>query len=114
LGSGNNRWRSFEEAREYVRGLGLKNHAEWREWAKSGERPADIPARGGGRRTLHTRRRIILSFKARRSLCTDPTPPTYCVAYQAYWEVNQPFAPVLALSEHVVIKVAKSTPTRTR
>ena len=38
-----NRWRSFEEAREYVRGLGLKNSGEWPEWCKSRQRPADIP-----------------------------------------------------------------------
>ena len=36
-------WRPFEEAREFVRGLGFKNLRTWHEWAKSGERPADIP-----------------------------------------------------------------------
>ena len=35
-------WRSFEEARSYVRSLGLKTEKEWREWRKSGLRPHDI------------------------------------------------------------------------
>jgi hypothetical protein len=43
LGKSTNRWRSFEEAREYVRGLRLKSVAEWQEWCKSGQRPVDIP-----------------------------------------------------------------------
>jgi hypothetical protein len=37
-------WRPFEEAREYARGLGLKNWHEWQAWAKSGKRPKDIPS----------------------------------------------------------------------
>ena len=37
-------WRSFEEARDYARSLGLKSAKEWREWSKSGERPPDIPS----------------------------------------------------------------------
>ena len=38
-------WRSFEEARDYARTLGLKSSREWREWSsKSGERPPDIPS----------------------------------------------------------------------
>ena len=37
-------WRSFEEARDYVRGLGLKSKEEWWEWIKSGQRPSDIPS----------------------------------------------------------------------
>jgi superfamily II DNA or RNA helicase len=36
-------WLPFEEAREYVRGLGLKNDAEWRESSKSSTRPNNIP-----------------------------------------------------------------------
>ena len=44
MGSGNNRWRSFEEAREYVRGLGLKSRAEWQAYCKSGDKPDDIPS----------------------------------------------------------------------
>jgi hypothetical protein len=36
-------WRPFEEAREYVRGLGLKSGAQWNAYCKSGERPSDIP-----------------------------------------------------------------------
>jgi hypothetical protein len=37
-------WRPFEEAREFVRGLGLKSKMEWRAYAKSEEKPGDIPA----------------------------------------------------------------------
>ncbi len=37
-------YRPFEEAREFVHSLGLQNSANWREWAKSSERPNDIPA----------------------------------------------------------------------
>ena len=35
---------SFEEARDYVRTLGLKSQNEWWEWTKSGKRPPDIPS----------------------------------------------------------------------
>ena len=41
--------RSFTEARDFVRRLGLKSKKEWREWIKSGQRPSDIysnPDRG--------------------------------------------------------------------
>jgi len=37
-------WRDFEEAREFARGLGLRGVEEWRAWAKTGEKPKDIPA----------------------------------------------------------------------
>jgi hypothetical protein len=37
-------WRDFEEAREYVRGLGLQSETEWRKYLKSGDKPRDIPA----------------------------------------------------------------------
>jgi hypothetical protein len=37
-------WRKFEEAREFVRSLGLASVDEWREYSRSGERPDDIPA----------------------------------------------------------------------
>ena len=37
-------WRSFEEARRFVWGLGLKSVREWKKWRKSGERPHDIPS----------------------------------------------------------------------
>ena len=36
-------FRSFEDARAYMRTLGLKSEKEWREWSSSGERPHDIP-----------------------------------------------------------------------
>jgi hypothetical protein len=35
---------SFEEARTYVHGLGLKSFTEWVAWCKSGGRPANIPS----------------------------------------------------------------------
>jgi superfamily II DNA or RNA helicase len=37
-------YRSFEKARMFARSLGLKSGEEWREYAKSGKKPADIPA----------------------------------------------------------------------
>src|SRR5205807_1060740 len=36
-------WRPFEEAREYVRGLGLKNRAEYKKWCQSWCWHGDIP-----------------------------------------------------------------------
>ena len=36
-------YRSFEEARHFVRGLGLKTKAEWEAYCKSGKKPADVP-----------------------------------------------------------------------
>jgi len=37
-------WRSFKEARKFVRTLGLKNEkGDWRKYSKSGKRPDDIP-----------------------------------------------------------------------
>jgi hypothetical protein len=35
--------RSFTEAREFVHKLGLKNQNEWKEYAKSKDKPTDIP-----------------------------------------------------------------------
>jgi superfamily II DNA or RNA helicase len=37
-------YRTFDEAHSFVQGLGLKNQADWRKWAKSAERPSDIPS----------------------------------------------------------------------
>ena len=37
-------WRSFEEARAYVRTLGLKNTGEWQAYCHSRKKPSDIPA----------------------------------------------------------------------
>src|SRR5262245_28415912 len=36
-------WRSFEEARAFVRGVGLKSHVDWVEYCKSDKKPNDIP-----------------------------------------------------------------------
>jgi hypothetical protein len=36
-------FRSFEDARKFARGLGLKRQDEWFEYCKSGNRPKDIP-----------------------------------------------------------------------
>ena len=42
------KWRSFEEAREYARSLGLQSHCEWMnfidgQYIKLGRKPFDIP-----------------------------------------------------------------------
>jgi hypothetical protein len=37
-------YRSFKDARTFVRHLGLKSGSEWFEYCKSGKKPADIPA----------------------------------------------------------------------
>ena len=37
-------FRTFQDARTYVRTLGLKSKEEWNAWSKSGERPHDIPS----------------------------------------------------------------------
>jgi hypothetical protein len=36
-------WRTFEDARAFVRKFGLRNYDEWREYAKPGDKPHDIP-----------------------------------------------------------------------
>ena len=41
---GSERWCSFVEAREFARSLGLKGHTDWRKWASSDKRPANIPS----------------------------------------------------------------------
>jgi hypothetical protein len=48
LGTGASRhriggWRSFEEARTYVRKLGLESTADWKTYCRSGKKPDDIP-----------------------------------------------------------------------
>jgi len=43
IASQNYKYRSFEEARTFVRSLGLKNNQEWRAWTKSDAQPRDIP-----------------------------------------------------------------------
>jgi superfamily II DNA or RNA helicase len=37
-------FRSFEDARNYIRSLKLTGYENWREYSKSGKRPADIPS----------------------------------------------------------------------
>ena len=44
IASINMQYRSFEDAREFVRKLKLKNIQEWKEYTKSGKKPDDIPA----------------------------------------------------------------------
>lgn len=39
------KYRSFEEAREFVHSLGLNNQKEWQKYSKSEERPNDIPGK---------------------------------------------------------------------
>jgi len=38
-----NQWKSFEEARKFVRDLKLKNQNEWREYCRTKKRPDNIP-----------------------------------------------------------------------
>jgi hypothetical protein len=38
-------YQPFENARAFVRRLGLKSEEEWRAYKKSGNKPADIPAK---------------------------------------------------------------------
>jgi superfamily II DNA or RNA helicase len=47
LGAGKRigRWRDFEEARAFVRSLGLKQWGEWKAYCKSEEKPDDIPTK---------------------------------------------------------------------
>ena len=40
----NKQYRSFKEAREFVRKLGLQSQREWYEYVKSGDKPNEIPA----------------------------------------------------------------------
>ena len=50
LGTGNIRFkkfRSFGDARKFVRLLELKNTREWEEYSKSGDKPSDIPSNPG-------------------------------------------------------------------
>ncbi len=44
-GEQGSQFRNFILAREFVRSLNLKSAAEWREYNRSGKRPADIPAK---------------------------------------------------------------------
>jgi superfamily II DNA or RNA helicase len=37
-------YRSFEQAREFVRSLGLTSYIKWKEYRKSGKKPKDIPS----------------------------------------------------------------------
>ena len=36
-------WRSYEDAKKFVRSLDLKNENQWRVYCKSGKKPTDIP-----------------------------------------------------------------------
>jgi hypothetical protein len=47
LGTGRGKvdWRNFEDARTFVHSLGFKSESEWRKYCRSGQRPADIPAK---------------------------------------------------------------------
>ena len=40
----NRAYRSYNDAREFVQKLGLKNYREWKEYCKSGKKPNDIPS----------------------------------------------------------------------
>ena len=38
-------YKPFEQARDFVRKLGLETYGEWREYCKSKEKPSDIPSK---------------------------------------------------------------------
>ena len=38
------KYRSFKEARKFARSLKLITHEDWKKYAKSGKKPANIPA----------------------------------------------------------------------
>ncbi|PZS09879.1 MAG: hypothetical protein DLM70_01105 [Chloroflexi bacterium] len=76
-------YRPFEQARAVARGLGLGSSGQWREWAKSGSRPSNIPSNPNesykhegwqdwgdwlGTRTVAKRGRIYRSFQEARAL----------------------------------------------
>ena len=44
IASFNRKYRSFNEARKFIRSLKLKNYEEWVIYCKSGKKPEDIPA----------------------------------------------------------------------
>ncbi|MDE1812685.1 MAG: DEAD/DEAH box helicase family protein [Thaumarchaeota archaeon] len=44
IGNTKRKYKSFQESREFIRKLNLKSGSEWKEWAKSGKRPLDIPS----------------------------------------------------------------------
>ncbi len=48
IASYNRTYLAFEEARVLVHSLGLKNQTEWKTWAKSEDKPDDIPANPPG------------------------------------------------------------------
>ena len=41
--AGRSSWRPFEEARRIARALGIESHEEYMVWARSAERPKDVP-----------------------------------------------------------------------
>jgi superfamily II DNA or RNA helicase len=71
---------SFDEARQFIRSLGLKNQQEWRKYLKSGKKPDNIPSEPAqvykdqwkgfgdwlGTGTIATQDRIFLSFDEAR------------------------------------------------
>lgn len=44
IGTRNKKFRSFEDARRFVRSLGLKSLKEWKTYCQSGDKPTDIPS----------------------------------------------------------------------
>ena len=75
-------WAEFEDARRFVRGVGIKTSVEYAEWCESGEKPEDIPRAPkcvyrrfwvswadylGSRRALWNRDRVFREFSEARS-----------------------------------------------
>ena len=69
------KWMPFEDARDFVRNLGLKSSREWREYISTGKKPSNIPSNPNqiykefqgigdwlGSNTVQTQSRVYLSF----------------------------------------------------
>ena len=76
VGNRNRSWMSFEDARKYVRSLGLKSGKEWLNYISQGKKPIEIPSNPNqvykefkgmgdwlGTYTIQTQKREYLSFK---------------------------------------------------
>ena len=81
LGNRNRRWMSFEDARKYVRNLGLKSGREWLDYISKGKKPKEIPSNPNqiykefkgmgdwlGTGNIQTQKREYLSFKKAKDI----------------------------------------------
>jgi hypothetical protein len=76
IASQNISYRSFDDAREFARGLGLKSMTEWRIYSKSGNKPDDIPA--DVQQTYQTKGWITVGdFLGNDNIATQEIPQNY-------------------------------------